>query len=398
VPWVPVAILLADTLIFAGARSPGWWATVAYGLAVAGTVALRRRSAPAAYVAAIGLALVSGAGLVLLLWAGYQAGRAVVGRSGGAVVVGAAVGGLVGQLALQPKDGPVTRTVAAAVTTYLVFAVLPLLAGRYLAQHERLVRHLRWSRDLQADRERLDERLRIARTVHDSLGHRLSLVSVQAAALEVADLPAEHRHAVRQLAGAARSALDDLYDLVGTLREPGPAAAGPGVDAVDALVAEHRAAGVAVTFASSGDRERLGAPVDEAVYRVVEEGLTNAAKHAPGQPVTVTMAWEPDSVLVRVTNPVVEVAPGGGSGGFGLAGLDERVRAAGGMLRHDRDDSGTGQGFTVLAMLPTVPADLEAALEPGRLPATRRTVTLGGVVAASVLVLVLLAMVTGVRT
>jgi signal transduction histidine kinase len=393
-PWVPAAIVVADTLVFAGARSPGWWAVLAYGSAVAGAVALRRRSASAAFVAAVGLALVSGAGSVLLMWAAYQAGRAVTGRSGGAVVVGAAVGGLVGQLALQPANAHFGRTVASAVTTYLVFAVLPLLAGRYLAQHERLVRHLRWSRDMMADRERLDERLRIARNMHDSLGHRLSLVSVQAAALEVADLPAEHRRAVRQLAGAARGALDELYDLVGALRGAGSGGMALGVGAVEALVAEHRAAGVPVTLVSSGLPGRVSALVGEAVYRVVEEGLTNAAKHAPGQPVTVVLAWEPDSVLVRVTNPVAGpvpvTAPPAGSGGFGLAGLDERVQAAGGMLRH-----GHGAGaFGLLAMLPTVPVELE----PARPPATRRTVTLGSVIAVAILVLVLLATFTGVRT
>jgi hypothetical protein len=93
-------------------------------------------------------------------------------------------------------------------------------------------------------------------------------------------------------------------------------------------------------------------------------------------------------VLVRVSNPVGE--PVGSSGGFGLAGLDERVRAAGGMLRHDRADG----VFTVVAMLPSVPSDLE----PVRPRATRRTVTLGGLIAAAIVVVVLLGMVTGVRT
>jgi signal transduction histidine kinase len=391
-----VAVVVTDALLFAGSRPGQWWMAVPYVLPVVGAVLLGRRSAAAAFVAAVGLALLGGVGYALLLWAAYRAGRAVTGRSGAAVVVGAVVGGLVGQVALQWDDGHIGRTVVSAVTLYLVFAVLPLLAGRYLEQHDRLVRHLRWSRDLQADRERLDERLRIARDMHDSLGHRLSLVSVQAAALEVADLPAEHRQAVRQLAGAARGALEELYDLVGTLR--GTGSAGPAVDVglLGVLVDEHRAAGVPVTLLSSGRPGRLAALAGEAVYRVVEEGLTNAAKHAPGRPVTVVVAWEPDSVLVRVTNPVAGGGPVGaaGTGGFGLAGLDERVRAAGGMLRHDRAEG----VFTVLAMLPTVPPDLEPAPETARRPATRRTVTLGGLIAAAIVVVVLLGMVTGVRT
>jgi signal transduction histidine kinase len=390
VRWVPVAVVVIDALLFA-ARPGHWWLAGPYAALAAGAVLLGRRSAAAPFVVAVGLALLGGFGYALLIWAAYHAGRAVVGRSAAAVVVGAVVGGLVGQVALRWGDGQIARTVVGAVTLYLVFAVLPLLIGRYLEQNDRLVRHLRWSRDLQADRERLDERLRIARDMHDSLGHRLSLVSVQAAALEVADLPAEHQRAVRQLAGAARGALDELYELVGALRGTGAVGSAPDVGLVGALVDERRAAGVPVTLVSSGRPGRVGALAGEAVYRVVEEGLTNAAKHAPGRPVTVVVAWEPDAVLVKVTNPVGDGSEGM-SGGFGLAGLDERVRAAGGLLRHDR----AGDVFTVLAMLPTVPSDL--SLDPSRPPATRRTVTLGGVIAAAIIAVVLLAMVTGVQT
>lgn len=392
VPWVPVAVVVTDAVLFAGSRPGHWWPAVPYTALVTAVVVLGRRSAAAAAgaaVAAVGLALLGGAGYTLLLWAAYRAGRAVAGRSAVAVVVGAVVGGLVGQVALRWNDGTVAETVVSAIALYLVFAVLPFLAGRYLEQHDRLVRHLRWSRDMMADRERLDERMRIARDMHDSLGHRLSLVSVQAAALEVADLPDEHRRAVRQLAGAARGALDELYDLVGTLRGAGLAGAVPDVGSVETLVDGHRAAGVPVTLVSSGRPGRVGALAGEAVYRVVEEGLTNAAKHAPGRPVTVAVAWEPDSVLVRVTNPVAD-HPAGSSGGFGLAGLDERVRAAGGMLRHARG----GGVFTVVGMLPSVPSDLE----PARPQPARRTVTLGGLIAAAIVVVVLLGMVTGVRT
>ncbi|MEU5645094.1 sensor histidine kinase [Streptomyces milbemycinicus] len=367
------AVVAADTALFVAAHHGGPlpWAAVAYALAVAGVVVLGERAPAAAFTAALLLAALTGGSYVLLLWAGYGAGsRAPTGRDT-AQVAGAVLGWLAIRLLVRPADAP---AVPQLVSIFVVFVALPLLVGRYLAQHRRLVaelgrrnRRLRRERELLAERERLRERLRIARDMHDSLGHRLSLVSVQAAALEVAELPSAQREAVRQLAGTARGAMDELHELVGALRGTDETAArAPGAEAIDEVVAEFRAAGVPVTLRRGGGKPRpLPPAAGEAVYRVVEEGLTNAAKHAPGRPVTVSVTWEPDALLVTVVNPVAggEVALGeAAGGGHGLRGLDERMRQVGGFVDHRLSDG----GFRLVAMVPTAPdtaADADTATD-----------------------------------
>ncbi|MGO4423930.1 sensor histidine kinase, partial [Streptomyces sp. MCAF7] len=288
------AVVVADTALFVAAHHGGPlpWVAVVYALAVAGVVVLGERAPAAAFTAALLLAALTGGSYVLLLWAGYGAGsRAPMGRDT-AQVAGGVLGWLAVRLLAWPTDPPAVPQLA---SIFVVFVALPLLVGRYLAQHRRLVaelgrrnRRLRRERELLAERERLRERLRIARDMHDSLGHRLSLVSVQAAALEVAELPSAQREAVRQLAGTARGAMDELHELVGALRGTDETAGrAPGAEAIDEVVAEFRAAGVPVTLRRGGGKPRpLPPAAGEAVYRVVEEGLTNAAKHAPGRPVT----------------------------------------------------------------------------------------------------------------
>jgi signal transduction histidine kinase len=317
----------------------------------------------------------------LLAWTAYLTGLTLPRRADTATVVVTAVAVTGLHVVLAPAALP------QHVTALVVFVVLPLLVGRYLHQHRTLVRtldahnrQLRTEQALLAEREQLRERLRIARDMHDSLGRRLSLVSVQAAALQVGELPAPHRAAVDALAGSARDAMTELYQLIGSLR--GTAEDTPGADRVPALVAEFQAAGVHVT--RTGDTGVLPEATSRAVYRVVEEGLTNAAKHAPGRPVAIHVTRETGSLLVTVVNPAAaEDAPGGG---FGLAGLAERVGAAGGFLDHRMADG----EFRLIAMLPTtVP-------EPVRSTRALRTTILG--VATAVLLFALLpaALITGV--
>ena len=230
--------------------------------------------------------------------------------------------------------------------------------GRYLAAVAVLVRtldvhnrQLRTERALLAEHGQLRERLRIARDMHDSLGRHLSLVSVQAAALEVTDLPPAQKEAVGALADSARDAVTELYQLIGSLR--GGAGDTPGADGIRALVEEFRAAGVTVTV--SGAPGELPQAASRAAYRVVEEGLTNAAKHASGEPVSIQLTRETDALVVTVTNPVTAATRSGG-GGFGLAGLAERAGAAGGFVDHRV----TGGEFRLVAMLPTKAPDLPA--------------------------------------
>lgn len=337
--------------------------------------------------------LLTVAAYALMVWTAYVAGLTLPTRTDLTVVVGTALaaGGL--QVAFTQNGVP------QQVSGFVVFMVLPLLVGRYLAQHRRLLRtldahnkQLRTEQALLAEREQLRERLRIARDMHDSLGRRLSLVSVQAAALEVSDLPAEGKDAVTALAGSARDAVTELYQLIGSLR--GSADDTPDADWIPALVDEFRTAGLDVTV--TGDPGPLPPDASRAAYRVVEEGLTNAAKHATGQPVAIQLTRETDALVMTLTNPVAEdTTPAGGGraegtaaqrarrpvrGGYGLPGLAERAGAAGGFVDHRV----TGGEFRLVAMLPTKSGDLPPEPRIGR----ARVALLG--VATALLLFVLL--------
>ncbi|MFI7487780.1 sensor histidine kinase [Micromonospora echinaurantiaca] len=396
-------VAAVDTLLLMAAHSDGLppVAIAGYALAVVLVIALRYRSPAASFVAALALATLTGGTNVLLLWAAYQAGRAVFSATGTAVTMGAAVGGLGAQV-VTARGAP---GIAPVVATFVVFVALPLLVGRYLAQHERLVsaldrsnRQLRREQEILAERERLDERLRIARDMHDSLGRRLSLVSVQAAALEVAELPPRQQQEVRQLATATRTAMVELYELVGALRERDEAPAGStGVPAIGRLVAEFQAAGVPVTLHEHGEALPLATTAEQAAYRVVEEALTNAVKHAPGQPVTVDVGWEDDALLLTVVNPLADPpTPRKGVGsGHGLTGLSERLLPVGGFLDHRLAEG----SFRLYAMLPCLPsgvaeqpADDDHPLTVGRF----RTVAVGFAAAVLMFVFLPASILTGV--
>ncbi|MFE9242154.1 histidine kinase [Nocardiopsis sp. NPDC006938] len=254
----------------------------------------------------------------------------------------------------------------------LVFcAALPWLGGSYRRQQRELslagwehARQLELGQRLTADRARLRERARIAQDMHDSLGHDLSLIALRAGALEVApDLPAHHREEIARLRAGAVEATAGLREVIGVLR-PGsgadPAPVTPVDDGVGALVERARDSGVDVTLVTGGGLGGLPAMVDRAVYRVVQESLTNATKYAPGAPVEVRLTADGDRVEVRVANGVPDGRgrePGTG-GGHGLTGLRERVRLARGTL----DYGPHGGGWRVRATLPTDgPGDTEEA-------------------------------------
>ncbi|MCW2916529.1 MAG: hypothetical protein JWN52_4597 [Actinomycetia bacterium] len=352
-----VIVVLADTVLLVPERMTvlPLWVMPIYALATVLVMTLRSRAPAVAFVAAVALACLTTGSYGLLLWVSYQAGSRITSRKGGAAVIG---GSLAYGAAHLADTGTGRVALANLFATYVVFVGLPIVIGRYLAQHQRLVsaldrhnRQLRLERELLAERERLRERLRIARDMHDSLGHRLSLVSVQAAALEVASLPPEQRQAIHQLAGSARAAIDELHDLVGTLRRQDERDSfSPGLDGIDEMVEEFRAAGLPVTLLRRGEPGPLRIAAGQAAYRVVEEGLTNAAKHASGEPVTVAVEWEPDALLVNVGNelPIGAAVPADGAAGHGLTGLQERVRLAGGLL----DVKRSAVDFRLVAMLP----------------------------------------------
>ncbi len=202
----------------------------------------------------------------------------------------------------------------------------------------------------EVDEARSAERTRIAREMHDTLAHRLTLLATTAGALEYrTDLsPTQVAAAAGVVRASAGAALEDLRTVIGVLRErPDELRPVPGLENLPALVAQERAAGSVVSL-EAPDLD-LPAQLGLAVYRVCQEGLTNARRHAPGASVEVVVAVD-EGLRVRVVNGRGGVGLGTGTG-TGLVGLTERVELLGGTLTATpRPD-----GFELDAWLPWEP-------------------------------------------
>ncbi|MCV2395692.1 sensor histidine kinase [Actinotalea sp. M2MS4P-6] len=205
----------------------------------------------------------------------------------------------------------------------------------------------------------IDERLRIARELHDVLAHNLTLVNAQASVAEYlmhqdADAAAE---ALRGISRHTAQAITDLRATVGLLRRDGedePAGEDrgpvPGLARLAGLVDDLASTGAEIELEVSGAPVELDELADLAAYRIVQEALTNAMKHAPDAPVTVRLAWTDGGLEIRVVNaaPPRPAGPAPGTG-HGLLGMRERARAAGGTFTVSQESGGS---FSVAASLP----------------------------------------------
>lgn len=286
-----------------------------------------------------------------------------------------------------PSVSPAVLVIGALMT--LVATIVPGLAGRYWSQRRTLLDTLREynaqllrERAMIAGQARMRERQRIAQDMHDSLGHQLALISVHTGALEVdRELTGRQREAVGVLREASVGAMHELREVVGLLRDgthaPEDGAAPPvvadgtptpvpeamaeedakapsrGVAGINHLVEASRNAGTAVELRRSGEVRPLAPTADHAAYRIAQEGLTNAHKHAPGASIAIALRYEPDSLVVEVANgPVPGTVDDGRSvvsGGQGLTGLRERARLVGGMVHVGSTPDG---GFRLAGVLP----------------------------------------------
>jgi signal transduction histidine kinase len=218
-------------------------------------------------------------------------------------------------------------------------------------------------REEEAKLQASDERLRIARELHDVLAHNISLINVQAGvALHVnGELPEQARAALSAIKDASREALGELRSALDVLRQTGDAPRGPapGLAQLPDLVAGARAAGLDVRVETEGVPVALPAPLDLAAYRVAQEALTNVIRHAAATTVWIRVTYGTGDLRLRVEDdgrglPVGEPA----GGGSGIAGMRERLAALGGELQ---TAARPGGGFQVAARLPLpLPADVEA--------------------------------------
>ncbi|MFJ2298812.1 sensor histidine kinase [Oerskovia paurometabola] len=209
--------------------------------------------------------------------------------------------------------------------------------------------------ELRAREARAAERARIAREMHDTLAHRLSLLATVAGALEFRPdtPPAEVARAAGLVRAGVSAALEELREVVGVLRaEPDALRPASGLADVPRLVEESRVAGVDVDWEQHGDPAGVPATVQAAAFRAVQEGLTNARRHAPGSPVRVAVVVVPGEVRVDVSDdgPSPGNVPSRQGTGTGLVGLRERA----GLLRGEvlAGPATGGAGFRLTVSLP----------------------------------------------
>lgn len=249
----------------------------------------------------------------------------------------------------------------AVISLSLEDYVIPalLLAGAWVFGEHRRTASLRRAEELERRErdERLsiaEERTRIARELHDSAGHAINTILVQAGAARVLRErdPAASREAIEAIERLARETIEDIDRIVGSLRaDDGPAerAPLPGIERIPDLIADLRRAGLDVELREQTDDWRMPPPaVDRAAYRIAQEALTNAARHGSGR-ADLTLHHHVDRLELTVVNPTAATpAPPRSAGGFGLVGMRERAQMLGGSFEAGAEDG----RFRVRAVFP----------------------------------------------
>ncbi|GAA3594333.1 hypothetical protein GCM10022223_06710 [Kineosporia mesophila] len=383
-----------------------WLAAIGAGLACLVLVPLRLIRPVTALVLG-SLASIPAGGTTLLITVlsastGYRAKKPLAVVGGYLVTLACCLAGIL----VQPGGQGLGRVgaVLIAVTAFASFAVLPGAIAAMIAQRRLLVMTMH-QRNLELHQERLlvagqaqaRERNRIAAELHDSLGHRLTLISLYAGGLAQSEPPPQasgqtssSTKAVGLLRDTSAQAMGELRQILKVLHQDETVTGGARtLGEVEQTVTAARQTGTPIELVRVGEPRPLTLLAEHAAFRVVQEGLTNALKHAGGAAVRVEVRYEDDALFVEVRN--LDGRPHfGPSSGQGLLGLAERVRLAGGVLSHGPMDAG---GFRLGAMLPygaDVPTPVRAA-EAGDFPqdikrsSRRQRIGLVAVIAALVL-------------
>ncbi len=213
---------------------------------------------------------------------------------------------------------------------------------------------LEHERDEESRRAIADERLRIARELHDVVAHSMGVIAVQAGVGEhvIENDPAEAKRALEAISEVSRSTLAEIRHLLGVLREDDATPSyepAPGLGELHRLTRDVTAAGVPIEVVVTGVRREVPRGIDLTAYRIIQEALTNVLKHAGDARATVTVGYEPGALRLEVTDDGRGPNGSSGGGGHGLVGMQERVAVYGGTLQAG---SRTGGGYQVVAMLP----------------------------------------------
>jgi signal transduction histidine kinase len=232
---------------------------------------------------------------------------------------------------------------------WIAGVTLSVLLGLLVRQQIDLVAQLREAQAGLADRARAEERNRIGRELHDVIAHTLtvSLLHITSARLAVEHDPADAARALAEAERLGRESLDEVRLAVGMLHQDGDSGRTtplPSVDGLPALVERFRSAGADVTLTIDGDTSRLHATTGLAIYRILQEALTNAVKHAPGSPTAVRLTVDRTAARLAVDSAA---KPGTGSG-LGVISMRERAESLGGSC----EAGPGGRGWLVAARLP----------------------------------------------
>jgi signal transduction histidine kinase len=347
------AVGLPAIAVLLGVPPFGW--SVAAALVACALLPLRHLWPPLGLLGSF-WALAGGLGWPPAIVALYTLGRRCRG-------VGTLVPWLVATLAVAVTPVLLTQALDAGrivltIAFVALYAGAPAALGLLVSTRARLTESLlqleRAREDALAasrDAARAQERARIGREIHDAVGHHATLIAVGAAAIAASTAEEETRQGAEQLRGLAKRALAEMRAALGLLDGSEHVA---GLAEVSALVAGSRAAGVRVDLDERGEPVEVAPGTGRAVYRVVQESLTNAARHAAGAQVGVHLRWLPTELVVEVRNGPAPAGPRriDVGGGAGLTGLAERVTATGGKLTAGHRPDG---GFAVRASFPLDP-------------------------------------------
>jgi len=235
----------------------------------------------------------------------------------------------------------------------LVTLVVMLLVRRVVGDRERRAQLAEWERDVAAREAVVEERARIARELHDAIAHNVSMMVVQAGAERrlLNGSSGTTREVLETIEEVGRGALTEMRRLVGMLRSDNgdPLTPQPGLDDLATLVTQVREAGLAVELRVEGEPRALPVGIELSAYRIVQEALTNALKHAGDARASVHVRYGLDSLELEITDDGTGAGAPIVSGGHGLVGMRERVALYGGRFHAGRGPSG---GFHVRVVLP----------------------------------------------
>ncbi|MCC5578873.1 sensor histidine kinase [Microtetraspora sp. AC03309] len=293
--------------------------------------------------------------VLITVFGAARSGHRTLAAAAGIVYLGGILAAGVASAAGQPAQQQFVERTGLLVGWFVAAGVAGTVSRHrhaYLQQAEQRAAEAERTREEAALRRAGEERLRIARELHDSLTHSISVIKVQAGvAIHLARKRGEEVPAtLLAIQEASGEAMRELRATLEVLRDSGDQPSGSGVDQLADLVERARSTGLPVAVTVAGPVRALSSEVDRAAYRIVQEALTNVSRHAGAASATVRVDYLPDGVLVQVDDDG-RAAPGTSPvSGVGLIGMRERVAALGGVLRAGPRPEG---GFTVRAELPT---------------------------------------------